>query len=240
MLVQPRKGHRAGMDAMMLAAAVPSFFSGRLADLGAGAGAAGLAAASRCARAEVVLVERSAEMADCARRTIAHPANSRLSGRARVLVADVTLTGKERSAAGMEDTSFDYVVMNPPFNAASDRGSPDELRRSAHVMHEDIFEKWLRTAAAITRPRGGLALIARPQSLREILDALQGRFGEAQIVPILPRIDEPAIRIVIRARRASRGGLTLMPPLAIHDPRGERFSARADDINNGRTSLFGD
>ncbi|TIV63582.1 MAG: methyltransferase, partial [Mesorhizobium sp.] len=27
-LVQPRQGHRAGMDAMMLAAAVPSVFSG--------------------------------------------------------------------------------------------------------------------------------------------------------------------------------------------------------------------
>ena len=40
-LVQPRgKGHRAGMDAMMLAAAVPSHFAGRLADFGAGAGAA--------------------------------------------------------------------------------------------------------------------------------------------------------------------------------------------------------
>ncbi|TIT88992.1 MAG: methyltransferase, partial [Mesorhizobium sp.] len=39
-LVQPRSGHRAGMDAMMLAAAVPSSFAGRLADFGAGAGAA--------------------------------------------------------------------------------------------------------------------------------------------------------------------------------------------------------
>jgi len=58
-LVQPRTGHRAGMDAMMLAAAVPSAFAGRLADFGAGAGAAGLAVLSRCPEAEVVLDERS-------------------------------------------------------------------------------------------------------------------------------------------------------------------------------------
>ena len=38
----------------MLAAAVPSGFAGRLADFGAGAGAAGLAVASRCAGATVV------------------------------------------------------------------------------------------------------------------------------------------------------------------------------------------
>ena len=63
-LVQPRgAGHRAGVDAMMLAAAVPSDFAGRLADFGAGAGAAGLAVASRCPEAAVVLVENSAEMA---------------------------------------------------------------------------------------------------------------------------------------------------------------------------------
>ena len=62
-LVQPASGgHRAGMDAMMLAAAVPSTFTGRLVDFGAGAGAAGLAVLSRCSDAEAVLVERSPEM----------------------------------------------------------------------------------------------------------------------------------------------------------------------------------
>src|SRR5690606_25555249 len=61
-LVQPLRGHRAGSVAMMLAAAVPSGFSGRLADLGAGAGAAGLAVASRCPGAHVVLIEREAGM----------------------------------------------------------------------------------------------------------------------------------------------------------------------------------
>ena len=239
-LVQPRKGHRAGMDAMMLAAAVPSGFSGRIADLGAGAGAAGLAAASRCPGAQVVLVERSEEMADHARRTLAHPANSRIAGRACVLAADVTLTGKARLAAGLADASFDFALMNPPFNERVDRASPDELRRSAHVMEDGLFESWLRTAAAIVRPRGGLALIARPQSLPAILAALQGRFGDARIVPILPRSEEPAIRIVLRAVRGSRAPLQLMPPLAVHDPGSDRFAPHADAINNGRASLFGD
>ena len=43
-LVQPSaKGHRSGIDAMILASAVPADFKGKVADLGAGAGAAGLA-----------------------------------------------------------------------------------------------------------------------------------------------------------------------------------------------------
>ena len=157
-LVQPsRGGHRAGMDAMMLAAAVPSGFSGRLADFGAGAGAAALAVLSRCPAARAVLVERSAEMAGFAAATLSHPGNAHLGDRASVLTADVTLTGRARAEAGLADNSFDFVIMNPPFNAAEDRSTPDALRREAHVVEEGLFERWIRSAAAVARPRGGLA-----------------------------------------------------------------------------------
>ena len=55
-LVQPAKGaHRSGIDAMILAASVPPDFSGMLADLGAGAGAAAFAVLDRCPRAYAIL-----------------------------------------------------------------------------------------------------------------------------------------------------------------------------------------
>lgn len=240
-LVQPKgAGHRAGVDAMMLAAAVPSAFVGRLADFGAGAGAAGLAVASRCRKATVVLVENSAEMADFARLTLDHPKNEHLHGCASVLAADVTLTGRTREKAGLADGSFDFVIMNPPFNAARDRPTPDALKQKAHVMEDGLFEGWIRSAAAVTKPRGGLAIIARPVSLAPILAALSGRFGSAEIMPVHARADTPAIRIVVRAKRASRGALTLKPPLILHDGPGDGFSVRADAINNGKAALFGD
>jgi tRNA1(Val) A37 N6-methylase TrmN6 len=240
-LVQPKgAGHRAGVDAMMLAAAVPSSFAGRLADFGAGAGAAGLAVASRCKKATVVLVENSTEMAHFASQTLEHPENARLEGRASVLVADVALTGRAREKAGLADGSFDYVIMNPPFNAAKDRATPDTLKQKAHVMEDGLFESWIRSAAAVTKPRGGLAIIARPVSLAPILAALSGRFGLAEILPVHARTDTPAIRIVVRAKRASRGALTLRPPLILHDGPGDGFSARANAINNGKAELFGD
>ena len=239
-LVQPaRRGHRAGVDAMMLAAAVPGSFAGRLADLGSGAGAAGLAVAARCPGSTVTLIDRSPEMLDYARRSLALEENEGLRQRASILEADVTLTGKERSAAGLEDRSFDFAIMNPPFNAGVDRATPDALKRLAHVMDDDLFERWIRTAAAIVKPRGGLALIARPGSLHAILMAMAGRFGSAEIMPIHPREDAAAIRIVVRARAGARGGISLRPPLFLHG-RGDSFTARADDINNGRASLFGD
>lgn len=239
-LVQPRDaGHRAGMDALMLAAAVPSDFEGDLCDFGAGAGAVGLAAAARCQGARVTLVEQSPVMAGFAAQSLADPRNAHLRDRLHLLVADVTLSGRARIAAGLADNCCDFVLMNPPFNAAIDRNTPDALRQKAHVMQDGLFEAWLRSAAAVTRPRGWLAIIARPASLPEILAAFEGRFGAAEILPVHPRADKPAIRIVVRARRAARGALVLSPPLILHDD-GHALSARADAVSNGRASLFGD
>lgn len=240
-LVQPAKtGHRAGMDAMMLAAAVPSGFDGRLADFGAGAGAAALAVLARCPKASAVLVERAQEMAAFADATLGHPGNAHLGDRAAVLRADVTLAGKARQQAGLADRSFDFALMNPPFNAAEDRATTDTLRREAHVMEDGLFESWLRSAAAVLRPQGGVALIARPQQMQQILAALGGRFGSAEMVAVHPRPDAAAIRIVVRARRGARGKLSVLPPLFLHAQTGNAFAARADLICNGLSSLFGD
>lgn len=239
-LVQPKKGHRAGLDAMLLAAAAPRDFSGRLADLGAGAGAAGLAVAARGPQSSIVLVERNREMLRHAQLTLAHPANTFLRERITLLAADVTLTGAARCAAGLNDSSFDFALMNPPFNAPGDRPSPDELRRTAHVMEDGLFESWLRTAAALVKPRGGVALIARPQSLGEILAALAGRFGNARILPVNARKDSSAIRIIIRAMRGSRAPLSLLPPLILHEGGDHGFAPRAEAAINGGVTLFDD
>ena len=197
-LVQPAgRGHRAGMDAMMLAAAVPSNFSGRLVDFGAGAGAAGLAVLSRCGTASVMLVEKSAEMVAFAEATLSHPANAHLQGRATILCADVTLGGRARVAAGLADNAFDFAIMNPPFNPGADRATPDNLKRQAHVMPDGLFERWVRSAAAVVRPRGGLAVIARPEQVGALLDAFHGRFGNAELLAVHPRADRAAIRATI-------------------------------------------
>src|SRR5438309_12057669 len=56
-LRQPKSGHRAGHDAMLLAAATPARPGDRVADFGAGVGAAGLAVARRVPTIELLLVE---------------------------------------------------------------------------------------------------------------------------------------------------------------------------------------
>ena len=188
----------------------------------------------------VIAFGLTAAMAEFARATLEHPSNHALGGRASVLQADVALAGKARVAAGLADTCVDYVIMNPPFNAEADRPTPKTLKREAHVMEASALADWMRSAAAVVRPRGGLAAIVRPEQIGAVLEALAGRFGSTEVKPIHARADAAAIRIVVRATRGARGKLVLRPPLFLHAPGSDRFSTEADAINNGLASLFGD
>ena len=107
-------------------------------------------------------------------------------------------------------------------------------------MEDGLFESWIRSAAAVARPRGGLAVIARPEQLSAILEALAGRFGDAEMLAVHPRPEAAAIRIVVRAALGARGKLSIRPPLMLHDQSGDGPSERTEMINNGLASLFGD
>src|SRR5438552_10546984 len=110
-LLQLKSGHRAGHDAMLLAAATPARPGDRVADLGAGVGAAGLAVARRVAGLDLVLVEIGATLAALARADAAANAIT-----AEVIVLDVESAADAFAAVGLTPDSVDLVLMNPPFN----------------------------------------------------------------------------------------------------------------------------
>jgi tRNA1(Val) A37 N6-methylase TrmN6 len=234
-IVQPKgRGHRAGMDAMLLASMVVSDKPISVADLGAGAGAAGMGVAARLPGAQILLVEKSVEMADYARKSMALPENAGIAGRLTFQQADVTLKGRERVAAGLADDSFDHVIMNPPFNHAADRKAPDDLKAEAHAMSGDLFEQWIRTAGAILKPGGQLSLIARPESIAAIILACGRRFGGIEITLVHPREGESAIRVLVSAIKGSRARLLFRSPLFMHPDGSHKFLPFVDDLNNGR------
>jgi tRNA1(Val) A37 N6-methylase TrmN6 len=81
-----------------------------------------------------------------------------------------------------------------------------------------------------------LSLIARPQSIAEIIDACGRRFGGLEITALHPRPDESATRILVTAVKGSRARLTFRAPLFVHGEDGHAFSAFVDDLNNGRAA----
>lgn len=236
-IIQPKgRGHRAGMDAMLLASLVADDRPCRIADLGAGAGAAGMAVAARLEKARVTLYERLPEMAQFARRSLELLDNAAFSARVEVREADVTLRAKARVEAGLPDDHFHHVIMNPPYNDAGDRRTPDALKAEAHAMTEGLFEDWIRTAGAIMIPGGQLSLISRPQSVAEIIAACGSRFGGIEITLIHPRPGEDAVRMLVTAIKGSRARLSFRAPLIMHETGSHAFTPFVDDLNNGRAA----
>ena len=84
-LRQPKRGHRVGHDAILLAAACPARAGDKAVDLGAGVGAAGLALAARVAGTSVTLVEIDPKLAALAAENarLNRSGDARARGRAR-------------------------------------------------------------------------------------------------------------------------------------------------------------
>jgi tRNA1(Val) A37 N6-methylase TrmN6 len=231
LLRQLRKGHRAGTDAVLLAAAAPPDFSDAALDVGAGGGAVGLAFALRRPGARIGLVENDRSAAALARENIAL---NGLADRGAVFEADI-LSPARRRDAGLRDAGAALVMTNPPFlDPGKARLSPQPGRRSAHAMADAgpaPLGAWIAACLALAEAGGSLILIHRPDALAAILAGLAGKAGAVRILPVHPRRGEDAVRILVRAEKGSRAPLALAPPLVLHE--GAAFTDRAQAIHLG-------
>jgi tRNA1(Val) A37 N6-methylase TrmN6 len=233
-LRQPKRGHRVGHDAILLAAAVDAQPGDHAVELGAGVGAAGLALAQRVAGLNVTLVEIDGALATLARE---NAARNGLGDRVRVTVNDVAASDREFAQAGLRLGAAAHVLMNPPFNnPARQKISPDPQRRLAHVGSADTLTQWMNRAASLLAPSGALTLIWRADGLDDVLAAARADFGGLAVLPIYPRPNAAAIRILVRATKGSHAPLALLPGLALNDADG-RPSSDAEAILRGGAAL---
>lgn len=231
-LMQKRSGHRAGHDAILLAAATEARAGDRVVDLGAGIGTAGLALARRVAGIGLSLVEIDPELAELARVNAAANAIA-----AETVVLDVTADAQAFAAHGLGPDSVDVVLMNPPFNdPARHRGSPDQARHTAHVATDETLNAWVHAARRILRSNGALTLIWRADGIGEVLAALSRGFGSLAILPVHGEAGRPAIRVLVRAVKGGRAPTRLLPGLMLNDETGVPKDG-VKDILEGRAVL---
>jgi tRNA1(Val) A37 N6-methylase TrmN6 len=235
MLLQPRKGHRAGTDGFLLAAATPQD-AVRIADFGASTGLVGLRAAQMNRDSRVTLFEQEAEAVALARDNVEM---NHLSARVDVVEGDALASGALKAWR----ETFDCVLTNPPFHEAGRARMPGE-KSAAYVMkpqgESSGLGVWIRRATSILAPKGRLALIHRADEAGAVLECLKGRFGGIRLIFVHPRPDQPAIRVLMGAIKGSRAPIAILPPLVLHESDG-RFTAQAESVNRGtaRLPLFG-
>jgi tRNA1(Val) A37 N6-methylase TrmN6 len=216
-LLQPERGYRIAIDAVLLAAAVEAGPADHVLDLGAGVAAVGLCIAARLPGCRVTGLELQAALVALAER------NARLNG-----VADRVTTRRHDLAGPLPDDlgPVDVVVSNPPFlPAARADPSPDPIKALATVESSADLARWLAVATAAVKPAGSLLLIHRSDRLDEIARLLETAGWGDLAIRRLP----PAPRVLLRARRSVAPARREVPPLQLHLPGGG-YTAEAEAI----------
>lgn len=223
---QPAEGYRAGMDALVLGAAVAGLQAGTVADVGCGVGTAMLVAASLSPDIRLTGLERDAAAAALARRNV--EANT-LGARAKVIEADVLALPNELHG------QFDLVFSNPPFfDDLSSIRPPGAARMDAWVAGAPLAD-WLKAMLKLAAPKGQLLVLHRAERLGEILAWLPGRAGDVRVYPLRPTADQPAKRVLVVARKGSRAPLRLLMGLDLHPVNAGdgRFTPEAEAVFAG-------
>jgi tRNA1(Val) A37 N6-methylase TrmN6 len=214
---QPIRGFRSGLDAVMLAAAVPATAGDRVFELGCGVGVASLCVAARVESCAITGIDTLGELVDLAN------ANAHANGmESRVHF----VAGDALDPPAALRRSFDHVFVNPPFHDDEGNISPDRARALA-LQDGGRLGDWFSKGLKRVRSQGTFTSIIRADRLAEALAELPPH--GVTLFPLWPRSDAPARRVIVQARKDSRAPLTLLPGLVLHEPEGINTEA-ADAI----------
>jgi len=204
---QPRKGYRAGVDPVLLAASVPARSGDTVLELGCGVGTASLCLAARVPGVSVTGVELQPDYADLARRNAVDNA------------ADFTVVTADLSSLPNElrQRQFAHVIMNPPYFDRQTGTSALDAGRDVALGGGTPLAVWLDIGIKRMAPRGHLVLIQRMERLPEVLVGIHGRLGSVMVCPIAGRATKAPELFLLRAKQDGRAAFQMTAPLVMHE-----------------------
>ncbi|MBR9842601.1 MAG: methyltransferase [Rhodobacteraceae bacterium] len=204
---QPAHGYRAGVDPVLLAAAVPARAGDTVLDLGCGVGTAALCLAARVSDLSIIGVELQPAYAALARENAA----------ANALPLDVITADLSALPANLRQRQFTHVIANPPwFDRSAGNPSQDASRETGRGEALPL-EAWVDIAARRLAPKGIATFIHRAERLPDLLAAMQPRLGSVECLPLQPRLGRAAKLVLVRGRKNGRAAFRLHAPVLMHD-----------------------
>ena len=206
-ILQPREGYRAATDPVLLAAAAPVKPGQSVLDLGCGVGTAALCVGHRVPDLDLHGLEVQPDYADLAAR------NAQSNDiPMRVHTGDV-----RRMPEALRARGFDHVITNPPWHDERAIASPLPGKDTGNRMADLTLETWIACGFARLLPGGWFTVIQRAARLPDILSALTPRAGDIAVLPLQARQGRDAKRVIVKARKGSRGPFRLAAPLVLHE-----------------------
>ena len=213
-LIQPRRGYRFSVDAILLGRFIRPRPGARILELGAGCGVISIMATALYAPREAAAIELQSELADLIAR------NAALNNLAAVRAVAADL--RTRAIGGVAPASFDLVIANPPYRAAgSGRRSPNAGRNLARAESAATLDDFVAAAARYLKHGGKAAFVFAASRGAELLSELHAhRLEPKRLRMVHPRRDLSATTMLVEARKGGGIELEVEPPLILYAAKG--------------------
>lgn len=224
-LLQPRNGYRAGVDPVLLAAAVQARSGQSVLDLGCGVGTALFCLMLRVEGLDATGIEVQPDLCALAQ------SNAERNGLvARIVAGDIADMPVELKAS-----SFDHVIANPPFFDRARSSAAAEPGREVGRGEAVPLSLWLDVGIRRLKPGGRLTFIQRAERLGDLLAGLGERMGGVVVTPLAPRAGRDAGLVIVGATKGARAALRIEAPFVLHDGDhherdGDSYSASAQAV----------
>ena len=202
MLYQDTDYERFNADALWLCAFLRANRADRVVELGSGSGVICVLGADNTG-ASFTGVERQERLVELAQKSAAYNKQD-----IRFVCADVA-----DAPALLGHGAVTIAVMNPPYFRSGER-SEHEQRSLARHDAGDTLAVFLTSAFSLLKNGGKLFLIYPADALAELMHALEhARFAPKRMKLVYTKAGEPALRVLMEAKKDGKPGLVIEPPL---------------------------
>jgi len=228
---QPKKGYRAGIDPILLAASVNASEGQKVLDLGCGVGTASFALGYRVKNIELYGIEIQKAVADLAN------LNSEENG----IELKLECSNITKLSSNITSKSFDHVIANPPYFDRKTSVRSINLAKEKSFGDTCPISDWLKVAAKRAKPKGFVHFIVRSDRLPEMFRNMPSSLGSLVITPILSRKNENAKLAILHARKNGRAGFIISSPIILHPLKSasqEKYVPEVDRVLRNGASLI--
>ena len=228
---QPKKGYRAGIDPILLAASVNVSEGQKVLDLGCGVGTASFAIGYRVKNVELYGVEIQKIFVDLVN----------LNSKENVIEFKIECCNISSLSSNITSKSFDHVIANPPYFDRKSSVKGINLSKEKSFGDTCPISEWLKVAAKRTKPKGFVHFIVRTDRLPEIFRNIPNSLGSLVITPVISRKNENAKLTILHAKKNGRGGFIISSPIILHplnrvSPK--KYNLQVDKVLRNGASLI--